>query len=179
MSFLLDDSDTQLFIPEILAMLDFDKASWSMNFVKEEPLIVASGNACESKPKMLRPRPASDTEAKSKLMKRKRCTTTGTPRLRNKDKIELLRHEIESLEEELEALQRSKRKAGVLTTTQKTSVWKGIASRQRRERERAFRCNEGLKKRLIEQQMLTMSLSGVLSEWTSLPPPRGPTINKD
>ncbi|KAF1792911.1 hypothetical protein GQ600_8167 [Phytophthora cactorum] len=40
MSFLLDDSDTQLFIPEILAMLDFDKASWSMNFVKEEPLLL-------------------------------------------------------------------------------------------------------------------------------------------
>ncbi|ETI41745.1 hypothetical protein F441_13008 [Phytophthora nicotianae CJ01A1] len=174
MSFLLEDSDSHFFIPEILAALDFTETSWPMDFVKDEPLIVA----CDLNTKMLRP--PSDTEAGSRvteagsiLKKRKRA---ATPRVRNKEKIELLRHEIESLEAELESLQRSKRMTRVLTTSDENSVWKGIASRQSRDRERALRCNEGLKRRLTEQQLLTKSLSGVLSEWTSLPLP-SPTNN--
>ncbi|KAG1699908.1 hypothetical protein DVH05_012347 [Phytophthora capsici] len=110
--------------------------------------------------KMLHTRPASDSEAEPK--RKKRATT---PRIRNKAKIELLRHEVESLEAELKALQRSKRRTGVLATTYKkfTSdpLWKAIAIRQSKERERAIRCNEGLREMLEEQQMLTVLLSGV------------------
>ncbi|KAF4142511.1 hypothetical protein GN958_ATG08320 [Phytophthora infestans] len=115
-----------------------------MDFIKE-PLIVA----CDSNPNMLRPRPAKSPEAEFKQRK-------------NKDKIELLRREI---------VQRPKRKAGILMYAAKSSVWKGIASRQRRERERALSSNEELKRRLIEQQLLAISLSKLLSERVSLPVP--------
>lgn len=155
MSFLLEDSDAHFYVPDILALLDFEEESWARTLkVTEEPLVVA----CESK---LRPHP----ETKSK--KRKRA---ATPRLRNKGKIELLRREIEGLETELEALQRSKPMA-TSTNCHTESVWKGIASRQSNERERAERCNAGLRRMLSEQQVLTTSLSGVLSEWTSLSMP--------
>ncbi|KAG7379882.1 hypothetical protein PHYPSEUDO_008040 [Phytophthora pseudosyringae] len=170
MSFLLEDSDAQLFVPEILAMLDFDDASWSMVWGEEEPLVAA----CEPRPKTLRPRPVGDTEAaEPKPKKRKRV---ATPRLRNKAKIELLRCEIESLEAALAALQRSKRVAGSLPTTDTSSaataerLWEGIASRQSRERERALRCNQRLKTMIAEQQTLTVSLSRLLSEDPSPPP---------
>ncbi|KAK1935717.1 hypothetical protein P3T76_010412 [Phytophthora citrophthora] len=117
---------------------------------------------------MLHPRPTSDLKVEP--TRKKRATT---PRIRNKARIELLRQEIEVLEAELEALQRRKQMTGVLATTLKKStpdpLWKAIATRQSKERERALRCNEQLREMIAEQQMLTVLLSGVLTEWISNP----------
>ncbi|KAE8977253.1 hypothetical protein PF004_g23313 [Phytophthora fragariae] len=141
MSFLFEESDAQTFVPDILDLLDFDGDS---------PTRLRRGQLA--------------------------CGPT-TPRLRNKAKIELLRREIASLEAELEALQQSKRTRAIQPQSHTSqpadslSAWKGIASRQSKEREQAQLRNQGLKKMISEQHTLTMSLSSVLNEWTRLPLP--------
>ncbi|KAE9075138.1 hypothetical protein PF005_g24471 [Phytophthora fragariae] len=143
----------------IAALLDFDGDSWPVALVlKDEP-------------------PPHDREPKVSTTKPRARKRPATPRLRNKAKIELLRREIASLEAELEALQQSKRTRAIQPQSHTSqpadslSAWKGIASRQSKEREQAQLRNQGLKKMISEQHTLTMSLSSVLNEWTRLPLP--------
>lgn len=77
-----------------------------------------------------------------------------------------MRREIETLEAELEALKNAEQD---IEEPQADSLWKIIATKQREEREKAESENKALKSLLSAQCTLTTSLSGVLSEWTSLP----------
>ncbi|KAG6618572.1 uncharacterized protein IUM83_01135 [Phytophthora cinnamomi] len=162
MSFLVEESNAQPYVPDILALFDLDGESWPAPLVvKDEP----AAHECKSKATN-RAKPASPAKARKR---------PATPRLRNKAKIELLRREIAGLEAELEALQQSRRlRAARPPSTQSRpadaslSAWKDIAWRQSKERERAQLRNAGLKKLISEQHVLTVSLSGVLSEWAGL-----------
>lgn len=167
MSFLLEESAARAFAfaPDVLNLLDSNEGTWPVPLVQSEP----AAHDRKTKP----PQSKHDSNKKTKPRVRKR---PATPRLRNKAKIELLRREIASLEEELEALQQSNRTLAIQAQSRKTSpttdsslsAWKGIASRQSKERERAQLRNKGLKKMISEQHMLTMSLSSVLSELSGL-----------
>ncbi|EGZ08714.1 hypothetical protein PHYSODRAFT_288596 [Phytophthora sojae] len=113
--------------------------------------------------KRLRPRANSDTAVKPKRVRK-----DTTQRVRNKAKIELLRHEIKGLEAVLASLQNSKRRVDWHRTD---SMWKIIAARQSYERERAEHRNLGLKRMLSQQCALTRALSSVLTQWDNLPIP--------
>ncbi|KAL4088166.1 hypothetical protein PRIC1_012593 [Phytophthora ramorum] len=154
--------DEQFFVTEILALLDFDDDSWPAPNSPDEPL------GCVRKPKFkkLRPHPDTVTEVKSKKSK-----PPTTPRLRNKAKIELLRHEIKALEAVLASLQHSKRGAVVPEQRRVESLWRIIAMRQKYKREQAEFQNMKLKKMIAEQNRLTGSLCSALDEWKRFPAP--------
>ncbi|KAG6958806.1 hypothetical protein JG687_00009177 [Phytophthora cactorum] len=92
-----------------------------------------------------------------------------TPRLRNKGKIELLRHEVKGLEAVLASLQNSSRGAAILERRRAGSLWRIVAMKQSHERHLAEQRNMGLKRMLIEQYSFTRSLTHVLDESTNLP----------
>ncbi|KAF1792905.1 hypothetical protein GQ600_8160 [Phytophthora cactorum] len=91
------------------------------------------------------------------------------PRLRNKGKIELLRHEVKGLEAVLASLQNSSRGAAILERRRAGSLWRIVAMKQSHERHLAEQRNMGLKRMLIEQYSFTRSLTHVLDESTNLP----------
>ncbi|KAG6957867.1 hypothetical protein JG688_00010784 [Phytophthora aleatoria] len=92
-----------------------------------------------------------------------------TPRLRNKGKIELLRHEVKGLEAVLASLQNSSRGAAILERRRAGSLWRIVAMKQSHERHLAEQRNMGLKRMFIEQYSFTRSLTHVLDESTNLP----------
>ncbi|GMF42540.1 unnamed protein product [Phytophthora fragariaefolia] len=145
------------FLADVLALLDVDAAETEL----EPP-------QCSPEPTRKRQRPStsSDTAAKPKRVRK-----DATPRVRNKAKIEILRHEIKGLEAVLASLQNSKRRAIDLGRRQAGSLWKFIASKQSFERERAEHQNMGLKRMLSQQCAFTRFLSMVLTEWDNLPIP--------
>ncbi|KAG6618571.1 uncharacterized protein IUM83_01131 [Phytophthora cinnamomi] len=154
LSFEPQQADEQ-FLSEVLALLDVEAA---------EAVPGPQQSAQTPKLKRLRPRANSDTAAKPKRVRK-----DTTPRVRNKAKIELLRHEIKGLEAVLASLQSSKRGNPKLEWHRADSMWKLIATRQSYERERAEHRNLGLKRMLVQQCALTRSLSSVLTQWDSLP----------
>ncbi|EGZ08583.1 hypothetical protein PHYSODRAFT_256840 [Phytophthora sojae] len=157
--------DEQVSVPEILAMLDgVLEGDLSLESLQHEDLSVLDPKTRSLK--RLRPCPNIDEVPKGPKPKRGRRPTAARPRLRNKGKIEILRREIETLEAELEALKNAEQD---IEEPQADSLWKIIATKQREEREKAESENKALKSLLSAQCTLTTSLSGVLSEWTSLP----------
>ncbi|KAG3109966.1 hypothetical protein PI124_g18320 [Phytophthora idaei] len=148
------------FLTEILPLLETDEESWSSSFAIDEPL---SGDPPQPKPilRKLRPHPAAT--------KTKRIRKEPTPRLRNKGKIELLRHEVKGLEAVLASLQNSSRGAAILERRRAGSLWRIVAMKQSHERHLAEQRNMGLKRMLIEQYSFTRSLTHVLDESTNLP----------
>ncbi|KAE8905126.1 hypothetical protein PF005_g30691 [Phytophthora fragariae] len=156
LAFETEQADEQ-FLAEVLAVLDVEEAE----AVQEPP---------QPKLKRLRPRAKSDTTVKPKRI-RTDSTPVESPRVRNKAKIELLRHEIKGLEAVLASLQSSKQMTAKLEWHRANSMWKIIAIRQSHERERAEHCNMDLKRMLFQQCALTRSPSSVLTLWDSLPVP--------
>ncbi|KAG1699907.1 hypothetical protein DVH05_012346 [Phytophthora capsici] len=150
------------FLAEIISLLDVD---WPSSSEVSEPL---TGSSSTPTPKLrkLRPRATNDT-----VVKPKRVRKETTPRVRNKAKIELLRHEIKGLEAVLASLQNSRRGAAILEHRRAGSLWKIIAMKQSHERQIAEHRNTGLKRMLAQQYTLTRSLTHVLDEWTDLPSP--------
>lgn len=163
-------SDGLVPLPEILAMLDgVLESDLILESLQHEDPSILGPNARSLK--RLRPRPCSDEGQKETKPKRGRRPTAARPRLRNKGKIEILRREIQSLEAELEELKRAEQDAARLEERRAESLWEIIAMKQSEEREKAESQNKALKSLLSVQCTLTTSLTGVLSEWTSLPAP--------
>ncbi|KAE8987222.1 hypothetical protein PR003_g22873 [Phytophthora rubi] len=142
------------FLAEVLDILGVEEAET----VKEPPQ-----HSPQSKLKRVRPRTNSETAVKPKRVRK-----DLTPRVRNKAKIELLRHEIKDLEAVLATLQNSKQKTPKLEWHRADSMWKIIATRQSHERERAEHRNMGLKRMLFQQCALTRAL---FTQCDSLPVP--------
>ncbi|KAG6613746.1 uncharacterized protein IUM83_18527 [Phytophthora cinnamomi] len=164
-------SDEQVSLPEILAMLDgVLESDITVESLSCDAASVSADPESRSL-KKLRPRPRDDGDQKEPKPKRGRRPTAARPRLRDKGKIELLKREIQSLEEELETLKQTERDDASPEEHQANSLWKIIAMKQSEEREKAEAQNKALKCLLSKQCTLTTSLSGVLSEWTSLPAP--------
>lgn len=147
------------FLDEIIALLDVDEGTWPSPSTP-------NGDSPEPNQGNLRPRAKSDSAVKPKRIRK-----DTTPRVRNKAKIELLRHEIKGLEAVLASLQNSRRGAAILERRRAQSLWKIIAMRQSHQRQRAEQRNSGLKRMLAHQYTLTRSLTHVLDEYTDLPAP--------
>ncbi|KAF4038347.1 hypothetical protein GN244_ATG09518 [Phytophthora infestans] len=113
----LQATDEQ-FIADILSLLDVDEGSWSSNPTIVDPL---SGDSPQPKTKYKRLHPHPKNDA---VVRRKRIRKELTPRVRNKDKIELLRHEIKGLEAVLASLQNSNRAAAILERRRAGSLWR-------------------------------------------------------
>ncbi|ETI41743.1 hypothetical protein F442_12936 [Phytophthora nicotianae P10297] len=141
------------FLTEILSLLDVD-----------EGRLPLSGDLPQPKLRKLRPHPESDI-----VVRPKRIRKEPTPRVRNKAKIELLRHEVKGLEAVLASLQNSSRGATTVERRRAASLWRIIAMKQSHERQLAEQRNMGLRRMLFEQFSLTRSLTHVLDEWTNLP----------
>ncbi|KAG1712795.1 hypothetical protein DVH05_000530 [Phytophthora capsici] len=148
------------FLAEIISLLDVE---WSSSSEVSEPL---TGGSSKPKLRELRPRATNGITVKPKRVRKE-----TTPRVRNKAKIELLRHEIKGLEAVLASLQNSRRGAAILGHRRAGSLWKIIAMKQSHERQIAEHRNTGLKRMLAQQYTLTRSLTHVLEEWTDLPSP--------
>lgn len=163
MSFLLDPSDEQFIIPDILALLEVedDKALLTVNTSRTP--------ARRTKVRKLNARPIK----KEAATPRRPCQAKASPpRLRNKGKIELLRREIEQLEAELQQLQQLQEAAPTSPEElNANSLWKVVAMKQSQARELAEDRNRKLRRLLSAQCALTSSLSGVLDQWTALPGP--------
>ncbi|KAG7379881.1 hypothetical protein PHYPSEUDO_008039 [Phytophthora pseudosyringae] len=157
MSLVSDAEPTdEQFLAEVLSLLDVEQGSWPYAQTPPRP-----------KPKLSRLHPragSSDTTAKPKRIRK-----DATPRVRNKAKIELLRHEIKGLEAVLASLQNPGRGAAILERRRVSSLWKIIARKQSHERQLAEQRNMGLKRMLVQQYALTRSLTRTLDEWTELP----------
>ncbi|KAL3670595.1 hypothetical protein V7S43_003787 [Phytophthora oleae] len=160
-----DVNEEQLFVTDMLDL--FDDKSW----LETELLPVASVVPEQSPRALKRLRPKGSEAVVTP--KRARSSTEARPRLRNKGKIEILRCEVKSLEDELESLQRARHDADNPEDHQTEVLWKVIATKQSRERERAEQQNKTLKTLLTAQCTLTASLSGVLNQWRELPVPDG------
>ncbi|KAK1935718.1 hypothetical protein P3T76_010413 [Phytophthora citrophthora] len=153
------------FLAEIISFLDVD---WPSSSTASEPLTGGSSKSTSTqKLRRLRPRATSGDA----VVKPKRVRKETTPRVRNKAKIELLRHEIKGLEAVLASLQNSRRGEAILEHRRAGSLWKIIAMKQSHERQLAENRNMGLKRMLAQQYTLTRSLTHVLDEWTDLPAP--------
>ncbi|GMF61832.1 unnamed protein product [Phytophthora fragariaefolia] len=160
-------SEDQVSLTEILAMLDGVLDS----DLSAEALLHEKVSVSEVKSTSLRtlqPFARSKDGINETKSKRGRRLTTERPRLRNKGKIDILRREVMTLEEELEALWHTRANPKGCRIN---SLWKTIALEQSQEREKAETQNKALKSLLSAQCTLTTSLSGVLSEWTNLPTP--------
>ncbi|KAF1792772.1 hypothetical protein GQ600_12877 [Phytophthora cactorum] len=142
------------FLTEILPLLEADEESWSSSFAIDEPLTKADPEETTSSPGSHQ----DETDQER-----------TPPRLRNKGKIELLRHEVKGLEAVLASLQNSSRGAAILERRRAGSLWRIVAMKQSHERHLAEQRNMGLKRMLIEQYSFTRSLTHVLDESTNLP----------
>ncbi|KAL3670716.1 hypothetical protein V7S43_003904 [Phytophthora oleae] len=152
--FKAEPTDEQ-FLTEVLSLLDVD---WPSSSAVSEPL---GGGFSTPKPKLRKLRPRTNSDA---AVKPKRVRKETTPRVRNKAKIELLRHEVKGLEAVLASLQNSRRGAAILEHRRAGSLWKIIAMKQSHERQMAEHRNVGLKRMLVQQYTLTRSLTRVLDE---------------
>ncbi|KAG7395765.1 hypothetical protein PHYBOEH_003200 [Phytophthora boehmeriae] len=170
MSFLVDTmpstDEDQFFVSEILSLFDVDDECWLTDPAMEK---------AQTKPSKVEQLPTRTHREKTVTPRRGRRVTSPQPRIRNKGKIEQLRREVATLEAELAALQHTEEKRVEQLVTREErrakSLWKIVAMKQSQERERAEDRNKALKRLLTAQYALTSSLSGVLSEWTSLPTP--------
>ncbi|KAG1712918.1 hypothetical protein DVH05_000650 [Phytophthora capsici] len=159
--FELDVNEEQLFTTDILDL--FDDKSWL-----ETDLLPVVPEQLPCTLKRIRPN-ESNTVA---TPKRARRGTETRPRLRNKGKIEILRREVKRLEDEVESLQHARLDTTAsLDDHRANMLWKIVAMKQSRERERAEQQNKALKTLLNAQCTLTASLSGVLNQWRELPIP--------
>ncbi|KAK1935831.1 hypothetical protein P3T76_010525 [Phytophthora citrophthora] len=131
-------NEEKLFVTDILDL--FDDKSW----LETDLLPVASVIPEQPSRALKRVRPK---EPKTVVTpKRARRSTEPRPRLRNKGKIEILRHEVKSLEDELKSLQHARLDAAVSLEEHRADVlWKIIAVKQSRERERAEQQNKALR----------------------------------
>lgn len=163
-------NDEQLLFMDILAL--FDEGNWATTEVPHHEAAPVVSEPISRTLKRLRPRSCGDENQEPKPKpKRVQRVTAARPRLRNKGKIENLRREIKSLEEELDGLQHPRQDAYSPECHRAESLWKVIAMKQSQERETAEHQNEALKRLLTAQCTLTTSLSGVLSQWRDLPVP--------
>ncbi|KAL4145458.1 hypothetical protein PRNP1_013128 [Phytophthora ramorum] len=162
-----DTLDEQLISSDILDLLEVVDLEGSCLFGKS-PQHEKAPAVPEATLRKLNPRCCSDEDQEPKP-KRVRKTSAARPRLRNKEKIELLRCEIKSLESELDHLRDARRDAE--ENGQSGAMWKIIAMRQSQDRERAQAENKALKELLTTQSTLTSSLSSVFTQWETLAVP--------